>query len=312
MSGHDLKLALLASIGLFGLWFLRVFLLGLRRVTRESSTLGERSGLRPSAAEAATGFITVFFDTFGIGSFATTTAIFRAWRLVPDELIPGTLNVGHALSSVLSAFIFIGLVPVAAGTLLPMIVAAGLGAWVGSGFVARLSRHRVRLGMGTALFLAAGIMLLTQLKWLPGGSDALGLYRGPWAVAVLGNFVLGALMTLGIGLYAPCMIMISLLGMNPLAAFPIMMGSCAFLLPISGGRFVREGRYHPSAAIGLTLGGVPALLIAAYIVKSLPVEAVRWVVIVVVLYTALTLLRAGLREARSLPPKTVPSVEAAV
>jgi uncharacterized membrane protein YfcA len=310
MSGHDLKQALLVLIGLFGLWFLRVFLLGLRRVPWEFPHVGGR--LRPSAAETATGFITVFFDTFGIGSFATTTAIFRAWRLVPDELIPGTLNVGHALSGVLSAFIFIGLVPVAAGTLLPMIVAAGVGAWVGSGFVARLSRHRVRLGMGTALFLAAGIMLLTQLEWLPGGSDALGLTGGRWALAVLGNLVLGALMTLGIGLYAPCMIMISLLGMNPLAAFPIMMGSCAFLMPISGARFVREGRYHPSASVGLTLGGVPALLVAAYIVKSLPVEAVRWVVIVVVLYTALTLLQAGLRELRALQAKTVPSVEAAV
>jgi uncharacterized membrane protein YfcA len=310
MSGHDLKLALLVLIGLFGLGFLRVFLLGLRRVARETPTVGER--LRPSAAETGTGFITVFFDTFGIGSFATTTALFRAWRLVPDELIPGTLNVGHTPSSVLSAFIFIGLVPVAAGTLLPMIVAAGLGAWIGSGFVARLTRHRVRLGMGTALLLAAGIMLLTQLKWIPGGSDALGLHGARWGLAVLGNFVLGGLMTLGIGLYAPCMIMVSLLGMNPLAAFPIMMGSCAFLMPISGARFVRESRYHPSAAVGLTLGGVPALLVAAYIVKSLPVEAVRWVVIVVVLYTALTLLRAGLREARALQATTVTPVEAAV
>jgi uncharacterized membrane protein YfcA len=312
MSGQDLKLALIVSIGLLGLWFLRVFLVSLRQVGWESSPVGDRSAVRPSAAETGTGFITVFFDTFGIGSFATTTAIFRAWRLVPDELIPGTLNVGHTLSGVLSAFVFIGLVPVAAGTLLPMIVAAGLGAWMGSGFVARLSRYRVRMGMGTALLLAAGIMLLTQLQWLPGGSDSLSLSGGSWLIAVLGNFMLGGFMTLGIGLYAPCMIMVSLLGMNPLAAFPIMMGSCAFLLPISGARFVRKGRYHPSAAVGLTLGGVPALLIAAYVVKSLPVEAVRWVVIVVVLYTALTLLRAGQRETRALQAKAVAPAELAV
>ncbi|HVE79649.1 MAG TPA: sulfite exporter TauE/SafE family protein [Gemmatimonadaceae bacterium] len=305
MTGRELKLGLLVVIALFGVWFLRAFLAGLRRVARGPSGPGAPPAARPSAAELGTGFITVFFDTFGIGSFATTTAIFRARRLVPDELIPGTLNVGHTPSAVLSAFVFIGLVPVAAGTLLPMIAAAGLGAWLGSGIVARLARYRVRLGMGTALLVAACVMLLTQLGRLPGGGDALALHGARWAVAVLGNFVLGGLMTLGIGLYAPCMILISLLGMNPLAAFPIMMGSCAFLMTISGVRFLREERYHPSAALALTLGGIPALLIAAYAVKSLPVGAVRWVVIVVVLYTGLTLLDAGRRELKAAPAPRV-------
>jgi len=305
-SGHGLRLALLFVLTLVGVYFFVALLGGLRRVVGSGSPASASSATPstrvwpPSAAEGATGFVTVFFDTFGIGSFATTTAMFRAWRLVPDELIPGTLNVGHTITSVLSAFVFIELVPVSASTLLSMIAAAGLGAWLGAGIVARLPRYRVRLGMGGALLVAAGIMLLTQLGLLPGGADALGLSGVRLAVAVAGNFVLGGLMTLGVGLYAPCMILISLLGMNPRAAFPIMMGSCAFLMPISGTRFVREGRFHPSASLGLTLGGIPALLIAAYLVKALPVSAVRWIVIAVVLYTALTLLEAGRREIASL------------
>ncbi len=274
-SGHGLRMALLFVLTLFGVYFFFALLAGLRRVVGSGS---------PASASSAT----------------PSTAMFRAWRLVPDELIPGTLNVGHTITSVLSAFVFIELVPVSASTLLSMIAAAGLGAWLGAGIVARLPRYRVRLGMGGALLVAAGIMLLTQLGLLPGGADALGLSGVRLAVAVAGNFVLGGLMTLGVGLYAPCMILISLLGMNPRAAFPIMMGSCAFLMPISGTRFVREGRFHPSASLGLTLGGIPALLIAAYLVKALPVSAVRWIVIAVVLYTALTLLEAGRREIASL------------
>jgi uncharacterized membrane protein YfcA len=293
VSSQSPRVALLVSIGLLGLWFLRALLIRLR----QASPAEPRS---PSAAGSATGFVTTFFDTLGIGNFATTTTIFRTWHLIPDELIPGTLNVGHALAGVLSAFIFIGLVPVASDTLLPMIVASGLGAWLGSGLVARLPRYRIRLGMGTALLVAATIMLLAQLRWLPGGGDALGLQGWQWTMAVLGNFVLGSLMTLGIGLYAPCMIMVSLLGMSPLAAFPIMMGSCAFLMPVAGARFLREGCYHLSASVGLTLGGVPALLIAAYLVKSLPLTAVRWVVLFVVFFTAMMLLQAGRREARAL------------
>jgi uncharacterized membrane protein YfcA len=309
--GQGPRIALLVSIGLLGLWLSRALLIHVRQASQGERPAG-KSPWAPSAKESGTGFITVFFDTLGIGSFATTTTIFRTWRLVPDELIPGTLNVGHALAGVLGAFIFIGLVPVASETLLPMILAAGLGAWLGSGLVARLPRYRIRLGMGTALLVAATIMLLTQLRWLPGGGEALGLYGWRWIVAVLGNFVLGSLMTLGIGLYAPCMIMVSLLGMAPLAAFPIMMGSCAFLQPISGTRFLREGRYHLSASVGLTLGGIPALLIAAYIVKSLPLTAVRWVVLFVVCFTGMTLLRAGRRESRALRLGAIAPAEAPV
>jgi uncharacterized membrane protein YfcA len=300
------RVALLVSIGLLGLWFLRALLIRLRQAA------GRRSAWVPSTGTSVTGFVTTFFDTLGIGNFATTTTIFRTWHLVPDELIPGTLNVGHSTAAVLGAFIFIGLVPVTAGTLLPTIIASGLGAWLGSGVVARLPRCRIRLGMGTALLVAAAVMLLTQLQWLPGGGEALGLQGWRWTVAVLGTFVLGSLMTLGIGLYAPCMIMVSLLGMHPLAAFPIMMGSCAFLMPIAAVRFLREDRYQLSASVGLTLGDVPGLLIAAYLVKSLPLTAVRWVVMFVVFFTAMMLLQAGRREARALRLRAITPAGAAV
>jgi uncharacterized membrane protein YfcA len=285
-----MRTTLLAVLVVFAGWFTIGFVRCLVRM----------GSWRPQPIESLTGFVTVFFDTFGIGSFATTTAVFRAWQLVPDELIPGTLNVGHMITSVMGAVIFIQLVPVAGTTLVPMIVASGLGAWLGAGIVARLPRHRVRLGMGAALTVAASIMLLSQLHLVPGGGDADGLHGARLVVAVVGNFFLGGLMTLGIGLYAPCMILVSLLGLNPRAAFPIMMGSCGFLMSISGMRFVRAERFKPSAAAGLTLGGIPALLIAALVVKSLPLDAVRWLVVFVVFYTALTLLQAGRRERASL------------
>jgi uncharacterized membrane protein YfcA len=294
-----MRIVLLVVLVLFAGWFAIGFVRSLARM----------GSWRPRLIETVTGFVTVFFDTFGIGSFATTTTVFRAWHVVPDELIPGTLNVGHMITSVMGAVIFIQLVPVEPGTLVSMIVASGLGAWLGAGIVARLPRHQVRLGMGLALTAAASIMLLSQLGLLPAGRDAVELHGASLAAAVVGNFILGGLMTLGIGLYAPCMILVSLLGLNPRAAFPIMMGSCAFLMSISGTRFIRAARYQPSAAAGLTLGGIPALLIAALVVKSLPLEAVRWLVVLVVFYTALTLLQAGRRERASLRglPRALPT-----
>jgi uncharacterized membrane protein YfcA len=134
-----------------------------------------------------------------------------------------------------------------------------------------------------------------NLEWMPGGGDALGLTGWHLAVAIGSNFVFGALMMLGVGLYAPCLILVCLLGMNPLSAFPIMMGACAFLMPIGGARFIETGRYRPSAALGLTLGGIPGVLLAAFVVKSLPMVWLRWLVVIVVVYASLLMLSSARR-----------------
>jgi uncharacterized membrane protein YfcA len=255
----------------------------------------------PTPTQIAVGAVTNFFDTLGIGSFATTTAIFRALRLVPDRIIPGTLNVGHTLPTVAQAFIYTSIIPVDVLTLFAMIAAAVLGAWLGAGVVARWPKYKVQTGMGFALIAAALLMVGKQFGWPtpPPGDPAIGVRGVSLLLAVGGNFALGALMTLGIGLYAPCMILVSFLGMSEKTAFPIMMGSCAFLMPVGSLRFIRERSYSLRAAIGLAIGGVPGVLLAAYIVKQLSLVTVRWLVIVVVLYTAITMLYAAFSEERT-------------
>ncbi len=215
-----------------------------------------REGL-PKPLEVGIGFITNFFDTLGIGSFAPTTSLFKAWRLVPDERIPGTLNVGHTLPTIVEAAIYITIIRVAPVTLISLILAAVAGAWLGAGVVARLPRRYVQIGMGSFLLIAA-IVFLTNIFECASrggycGGTELGLEGAKFWFAIAANFGLGALMTLGIGLYAPAMILVSLLGMDPKAAFPIMMGSCAFLMPIASLRFIRFGAFSMRAALGLTL-----------------------------------------------------------
>ena len=244
----------------------------------------------PTALQTGIGFVTAFFDTLGIGSFATTTAVYKLRNMVQIRMIPGTLNVGHALSTIAQAFIYTKLVPVDATTLILLIVAASAGSWVGVGVVVHWPKRKIQIGMGIALFGAAALMLMTQLNIVPGGGDAIGLTGVRLWIGLGGNFVLGILMMLGIGLYAPCMILVSLLGMAPTAAFPIMMGSCAFLMPISSIRFVSTRTYDVRATLGLALGGLPAVLIAAYVVRSMSLDAVRWLVLLVVVYTSLNML----------------------
>ncbi len=316
---------------------------------------------RPNAERVAVGFFANFFDALGIGSFATSTTYFRLRKLVRDELIPGTLNVGHCLPTVTQAFIGIAVIAVDPSMLVLMIATAVAGAWFGAGIVSRLPRRAVQVGMGIALLVAAGFLFAKVTGMMPSdrvavgpqpavlradksdtsspvvtlapdaplelviaGKDwsevkatvagvdyegfiqtsaAKGIVLGVGGVklvlALAGSFFLGAIMPLGIGYYAPCMVLIALLGMSPSAAFPIMMGACAFLMPVASAQFVRRMRYSLRAAAGLAAGGIFGSALALLVVKHLPLHYVMWLVIVVVIYTAVSLLRTAALERRS-------------
>jgi len=262
----------------------------------------------PRLSDGLVGFIANFLDTLGIGSFAPTTAYFKLRKRMPDEQIPGTLNCGHVLPTVTQALIFIATVSVDLTTLISMVLAAVLGAFLGAPLVARLSRRAVQIGMGGALMCAALLYLAKNMDWMPGGGAAWGLSGPTLFAAVAVNLLLGALMMLGVGLYAPCWVMLGLLGMSPLSAFPIMAGSCGLLMPIGAAGFVKSGRYNLGAALGLALGGIPGVLVAAYIVKSLPLAWLRWLVLIVVVYAALQMLRSGFeRSALERPAPETPT-----
>ena len=260
--------------------------------------LGNEPAGRPGVLDLSIGFITNFFDTLGIGSFATTTTAFRLMRRVPDELIPGTLIVGHALPVVAQAMIFITSVEVNPAQMVILIACSVAGCWVGAGVVASISRHAIQLAMGIALAAAAVLMLIGMTGLLPAGGVATTSQPEGFAIAVIVSIVLGALLTVGIGNYAPSLIIFSLLGMDPRAAFPIMMGSGAFAATIAGVRFTARGRFDRRASLGLTLGGIPGVLVAAWVVRSLPLDTLRWLVVIVVIYAAISLVRSALARPR--------------
>lgn len=240
--------------------------------------------------------VTAFLDTLGIGSFAPTTALFKLFRMVPDELIPGTLNVGLCWAAIAESLIFVKSVNVEPTLLACVIGSAVIGSWFGAGVVRRLPRRAIQLGMGLALLIAASIFIAVSLNLLPGGGEAIGLSGWRFAVAVGANFIFGALMTIGIGLFAPCMITLALLGMHPLTAFPIMMGACALVQMVGGMRMLESGKVAFSTALGMAIGSLVGVAIAAFIVKSLPLDALRWLVALVVTYAAFAMLRSAARE----------------
>lgn len=246
------------------------------------------------------GFGCLFFDVLGIGAYAPHTFLYRSFKQVKDQVIPATLNVGNALPTVLQALIFIGLIQVEPITLFSMIAASVIGSWIGAKFVIGFSESKVQISMGIALLITAVFMFLGFMGISDLNNTAIGLSGLKLLIAIVVNFILGALMTIGVGLYSPCMALVSVLGMSVTIAFPIMMGSCAFLMPTCGLRFIQSGKYNRKAALASTIFGSVGVLLAAFLVKQLPLTVLKWLVLVVVLITAFRMLVTGIRNYRGL------------
>lgn len=248
---------------------------------------------RPTLSDFGIGLLCNFLDGLGIGSYAPTTALYKFRGRPSDELIPGTLNVGSVAVGFAETIIFVTVIAVDPRLLVAMVASATVGAWLGAGVVSRMPRRAIQLFMGVALALAAVTFVMGNLGAFPVGGAARELAGWAFAAAVAANFVFGALNTIGIGWYAPSMVVLALLGLTPIAAFPIMMASGGIMLPVAGLKFLRTGRFAWGAALGMTVGGVIGVLIAVFVVKGLPVRALRWFVAAVVAYAAVVMLRSA-------------------
>ena len=275
--------AVLMSV--YGFFFIRDY--------RQVSAAGELDDVSVGKA-GFIGFATNFFDTLGIGSFAPTVALNKFMKMgVRDKELPGLLNVADTIPVMCEAVIFTTVIKVEPVTLISMLAAAALGSYLGAGVIAKMDEIKVQKVMGLALLITAILMLLKQLGLMPGGGDAIGLSGIKLVIGVVGNFILGALMSAGIGLYAPCMALVYFLGMNPQVAFPIMMGSCATLMPVGSVKFIKEGAYPRKAALIIALSGAVGVYIAAKFVSNLPMDVLTWLVIAVIFYTSASMLVAA-------------------
>lgn len=280
---------LYASLVLLNLLFISVWVL----VTRK-----RRPTDRASPSDMAIGVGTNFLDTLGIGNYAQITALFKLRGRPADGLIPGTLNVGNVIPSFVSSLLFTTAIKVEPVLLTCMVLSAGAGAWIGAGIVSRMKTRTIQIFMGVALLTAAAFFTMTNVGILPPQGAAMALSGWRFAVAVGANFIFGALMCVGIGNYAPSMALLAFLGMHPIAAYPIMIGSDGVLIPVASLGFLKTGRFAHGVAFGLTLGGVLGTLLAFPLVETLGdhLTLLRWLVIGVVFYAGFTMLRSARRN----------------
>lgn len=245
------------------------------------------------------GFITDFGDTLGIGSFATTTAAFRATHYIDDDRqLPGTLNAMHAIPVMVEALFFITAVKVELSTLLPMTTAAVVGAYVGTHVTKNWHAPTVQRVMSAALFIAVVIMIVRMIT-NPGADNALTVHglHGWWLVlGIVFNLGVGILMTMGLGNYAPELIFFSLMGVNPAIAFPVMMLDAALIMPTTAWNVIRMDRISWRGFAGVTIGGILGVIVAAKFFTSMDVQLLKLLIIVVSLWTAFGLFRDSFKQ----------------
>jgi uncharacterized membrane protein YfcA len=265
----------------------------------------------PTLETLALGAIVNFFDTLGIGSFAPTTAWLKFRKLVPDRLIPPTILVGLTIGAVVESIIFLLRLGVQVDPVLLVgcILACTTGGLIGAPLVHRTRVWIVQLIVAVGLTLAAIAYAMTNLHWMPGGGTASSLSLALTIVAIVANFGFGVLLNYGVGNYAPTLVVLSLMGMNPRLCFPIMAGAAALMGASAGIRHINTGNLDLRVVVGLTVAGIPAVFVAAYLVVSMPLEVLRWLVLVVVLYAAAIMFRAALQGRRQ-EPLTPEQVEA--
>lgn len=258
----------------------------------------------PTIETVVLGAVVSFFDTLGIGCFAPSTAWLKFRRLVPDRLIPPTILVGLTITAVVESIIFLIRLGVSVDPVLLVgcVLSCLMGGLLGAPLVHRTRVWIVQLVVAVGLFSAAIAYAMTNLHLFPGGGSASALPLSLTIAAITANFIFGVLLNFGVGNYAPTLVILSLMGMDPRLCFPIMAGAAALMGAGAGIRHIRIGEIDLRVVMGLTIGGIPAVFMAAYLVVTMPVELLRWLVLFVVLYAALLMLRSaivGRREHRA-------------
>ena len=254
----------------------------------------------PNAEALGLGSVVCFFDTLGIGSFAPTATWFKLRKMVPDRLIPPTMLVGLTPPVLVETayFLFKYGVKVDPVLLFGSSVAVLTGGLVGAPLVARARVWVVQSVVAIGLLLAAIAYGLdaasaVNVQIIPGNGTASGLPPALTAIAIAASFGFGILLNFGVGNYAPTLVFLSLLGMNPRLCFPIMASGAALMGAGAGIRHIQFGQLDLRVVIGLAIGGIPGVLLAAFIITKLPLDVLRYLVIVVVLYAAAVMARAA-------------------
>jgi uncharacterized membrane protein YfcA len=168
----------------------------------------------------------------------------------------------------------------------------------------------VQAVVGIALLIAAVFYALSNLGMMPPGGTATSLPALQSIIAIAAHFLFGVLLAFGVGNYAPTLALLSLMGMDPRLAFPIMATASGLSGTAAAARSLNLMNIDLKISVGLAVGAIPAVLVAAFVVKEMPLTYLRWLAVVVVTYAAITLLISAFSKTDLVPDDAAESATA--
>lgn len=259
-------------------------------VMKNRAALKEENG--SPVAMSISQFCIYFLSTFGISDFAIGAALYPKAKWVEDKKLPGTLNTACVIPVAAMALIYISSIEVDLLTLIVPIIAQVLGSYLSPRYVVKLPALQIKKLVMLGLFVAAGVILAGKLQLMPIGAEKTVLDPGMLSILAILSFIYGAMNNMGIGSYALTMATVYAMGLSPAVAFPIMMGACTFSVPVGGMQFIKLDSYSRKITLFSATAGVVGVLVAAFLVKSLNTSALQYVILGVILYSALSMLNS--------------------
>lgn len=240
--------------------------------------------------------ISLFCDSLGVGCYAIQSTLFKFKKSVEDINVPGTLAVANGIPVLAEAILYLGVVKVEPVTLVSLTVAVIVGGYLGANLVTRWNVQKVRKAMGVGLIILAIVMAMRQLHVGPFGvvGYATGVHGIKLVIAIVVCVFLGMLNNIGIGAYGPILGLVSILGMSSKSAFPIMMCSCALMVPFGNGPvYIKQQKFDARVTVLSAVFGTIGVAVAILIVKSLPLDVVLWMVVAAVFISAIIFLKGS-------------------
>lgn len=234
-------------------------------------------------------FFLFLLSALGISDYAISEAVYPKTHWVPTKKLPGTLSVQCTIPAAIMALAFVKSVKLDILTLIIPIICQALGSYIFPRFAVRLPVKTIKRIMAIGLLLAGFFIVAGKVGWVPAGGAATGLHGWKLLVLALLTFLAGCLNTIGIGSYSIVMVTVYMLGMNPIASYPIMMGASGFSVPLGSSQFVKMGAYSRKISLFTSIFGSLGVLVAVFFVKNLNISVLQWIVVVVVVYSAVTM-----------------------
>jgi uncharacterized membrane protein YfcA len=253
--------------------------------------------------QAPVSFLLNFLSGFGVSDYVICTALYHKTGWAEPRKLPGTLNTQSTLPVLVFALAYLSSVQVDIRTLLPLLAADMLGAFLSPRLTMSLPVRRIRQILACGLLFAGCAILANKLELVAVGGQATSLQGFKLAAGVICYFIIGALKAMGVASYPLAMTATFFLGLHPLVSYPLMMGGGALAAPLILIRYVKlDGYMRKLTLLGATVG-VAGGAIAVFTVKTLDISLLQWLVVGVVFYAAtdilLTLRRARRAEQNS-------------